>query len=151
MFPSVSVSLRTVPGGQTDREGASETAASAAVTKQPTEAGASFIPPPAPRPRTSLHPPPDQKPHASPQQNQEPHTASPQPSASPKQEQHTSSPTPQVVTSRVPDQNAQDDPEPENVSVFCSAENELTEADLATAAAAQGKYLSLFVTHSHSK
>uniref|UniRef100_A0A674F2F8 SEC7 domain-containing protein n=1 Tax=Salmo trutta TaxID=8032 RepID=A0A674F2F8_SALTR len=32
------------------------------------------------------------------------------------------------------------DPEPENVSVFCSAENEQTEADQATAAAAQGKY-----------
>uniref|UniRef100_A0A674F2L6 SEC7 domain-containing protein n=1 Tax=Salmo trutta TaxID=8032 RepID=A0A674F2L6_SALTR len=88
--------------------------------------------------------PPDQKPHASPQQNQEPQTAPPQPSASPKQEQHTTSPPPQELTTQVPDQNAHEDPEPENVSVFCSAENEQTEADQATAAAAQGKYRSLF-------
>uniref|UniRef100_A0A674F2P5 SEC7 domain-containing protein n=1 Tax=Salmo trutta TaxID=8032 RepID=A0A674F2P5_SALTR len=64
--------------------------------------------------------PPDQKPHASPQQNQEPQTAPPQPSASPKQEQHTTSPPPQELTTQVPDQNAHEDPEPENVSVFCS-------------------------------
>uniref|UniRef100_A0A674F3K6 SEC7 domain-containing protein n=1 Tax=Salmo trutta TaxID=8032 RepID=A0A674F3K6_SALTR len=49
--------------------------------------------------------PPDQKPHASPQQNQEPQTAPPQPSASPKQEQHTTSPPPQELTTQVPDQN----------------------------------------------
>ncbi|XP_029560603.1 brefeldin A-inhibited guanine nucleotide-exchange protein 1-like [Salmo trutta] len=84
--------------------------------------------------------PPDQKPHASPQQNQEPQTAPPQPSASPKQEQHTTSPPPQELTTQVPDQNAHEDPEPENVSVFCSAENEQTEADQATAAAAQGLF-----------
>uniref|UniRef100_A0A674F4D1 SEC7 domain-containing protein n=1 Tax=Salmo trutta TaxID=8032 RepID=A0A674F4D1_SALTR len=60
--------------------------------------------------------PPDQKPHASPQQNQEPQTAPPQPSASPKQEQHTTSPPPQELTTQVPDQNAHEDPEPENES-----------------------------------
>uniref|UniRef100_A0A8C7T2S6 SEC7 domain-containing protein n=1 Tax=Oncorhynchus mykiss TaxID=8022 RepID=A0A8C7T2S6_ONCMY len=74
------------------------------------------------------------------QQGQEP-PASPhlEPHASPKQEQHTASPPPQEEATQMPEQNTCGDLEPENGSVFCSAENEQTEADQATAAAAQGK------------
>uniref|UniRef100_A0A8C7T4X4 SEC7 domain-containing protein n=1 Tax=Oncorhynchus mykiss TaxID=8022 RepID=A0A8C7T4X4_ONCMY len=79
------------------------------------------------------------------QQGQEP-PASPhlEPHASPKQEQHTASPPPQEEATQMPEQNTCGDLEPENGSVFCSAENEQTEADQATAAAAQGKSLSLW-------
>ncbi|CAB1317567.1 unnamed protein product [Coregonus sp. 'balchen'] len=89
----------------------------------------------------------DQEPPASPRQNQEPPAlpqqkppASPhlEPPASPKQEQHTASPPPQEEATKVPEQNTREDLEPEKGSVFCSAENEQTEADQATAAAAQG-------------
>uniref|UniRef100_A0A8C7Q067 SEC7 domain-containing protein n=1 Tax=Oncorhynchus mykiss TaxID=8022 RepID=A0A8C7Q067_ONCMY len=66
------------------------------------------------------------------------------PHASPKQEQHTASPPPQEEATQMPEQNTCGDLEPENGSVFCSAENEQTEADQATAAAAQGKSLSLW-------
>uniref|UniRef100_A0A8C7T7B7 SEC7 domain-containing protein n=1 Tax=Oncorhynchus mykiss TaxID=8022 RepID=A0A8C7T7B7_ONCMY len=69
------------------------------------------------------------------QQGQEP-PASPhlEPHASPKQEQHTASPPPQEEATQMPEQNTCGDLEPENGSVFCSAENEQTEADQATAA-----------------
>uniref|UniRef100_A0A4W5LFF5 ARF guanine nucleotide exchange factor 1 n=1 Tax=Hucho hucho TaxID=62062 RepID=A0A4W5LFF5_9TELE len=70
------------------------------------------------------------------------------PPASPKQEQHTASPPPQEEATQMPEQNTHEDLEPENGSVFCSAENEQTEADQATAAAAQGKSLSLYGNHS---
>lgn len=85
-----------------------------------------------------------QEPPASPRQNQEP-PASPQqkPPASPHLEQHTASPPPQEEATQMPEQNTREDLEPENGSVFCSAENEQTEADQATAADAQGKSLSL--------
>uniref|UniRef100_A0A674F2G9 SEC7 domain-containing protein n=1 Tax=Salmo trutta TaxID=8032 RepID=A0A674F2G9_SALTR len=63
---------------------------------------------------------------------------SPSPPASPHQQAlaspHFVSPAPPDQKPHVPDQNAHEDPEPENVSVFCSAENEQTEADQATAA-----------------
>ncbi|XP_014046164.2 brefeldin A-inhibited guanine nucleotide-exchange protein 1 isoform X3 [Salmo salar] len=80
-----------------------------------------------------------QEPPASPRQNQEP-PASPQqkPPASPHLEQHTASPPPQEEATQMPEQNTREDLEPENGSVFCSAENEQTEADQATAADAQG-------------
>uniref|UniRef100_A0A8C7JD07 ARF guanine nucleotide exchange factor 1 n=1 Tax=Oncorhynchus kisutch TaxID=8019 RepID=A0A8C7JD07_ONCKI len=79
------------------------------------------------------------------QPGQEP-PASPhlEPPASPKQEQHTASPPPQEEATQMPEQNTREDLEPENGSVSCSAENEQTEADQATAAAAQGKSLSLW-------
>uniref|UniRef100_A0A8C7MXI6 ARF guanine nucleotide exchange factor 1 n=1 Tax=Oncorhynchus kisutch TaxID=8019 RepID=A0A8C7MXI6_ONCKI len=72
------------------------------------------------------------------QPGQEP-PASPhlEPPASPKQEQHTASPPPQEEATQMPEQNTREDLEPENGSVSCSAENEQTEADQATAAAAQ--------------
>uniref|UniRef100_A0A673ZU74 ARF guanine nucleotide exchange factor 1 n=1 Tax=Salmo trutta TaxID=8032 RepID=A0A673ZU74_SALTR len=80
-----------------------------------------------------------QEPPASPRQNQEP-PASPQqkPPASPHLEQHTASAPPQEEATQMPEQNTREDLEPENGSVFCSAENEQTEADQATAADAQG-------------
>uniref|UniRef100_A0A8C8F4C7 SEC7 domain-containing protein n=1 Tax=Oncorhynchus tshawytscha TaxID=74940 RepID=A0A8C8F4C7_ONCTS len=83
------------------------------------------------------------------QQGQEP-PASPhlEPPASPKQEQHTASPPPQEEATQMPEQNTREDLEPENSSVSCSAENEQTEADQATAAATQGKSLSLYGNHS---
>uniref|UniRef100_A0A4W5LFF2 ARF guanine nucleotide exchange factor 1 n=1 Tax=Hucho hucho TaxID=62062 RepID=A0A4W5LFF2_9TELE len=89
----------------------------------------------------------NQEPPASPQQKP---PASPhlEPPASPKQEQHTASPPPQEEATQMPEQNTHEDLEPENGSVFCSAENEQTEADQATAAAAQGKSLSLYGNHS---
>uniref|UniRef100_A0A3P8ZT77 SEC7 domain-containing protein n=1 Tax=Esox lucius TaxID=8010 RepID=A0A3P8ZT77_ESOLU len=91
---------------------------------------------------------PHQKPPASPLCRQ--HASSPQtptsphlePCASPEHEQCTPSHLPRREATRVREPNALEDPEAENGSVFCSAENDQTEADQATAAAAKGTSLS---------